>query len=302
MKKINQDQVKKSEEYIKNNCRTLELARIDYLLSGGSNTVVANELRKYQNRDGGFGHGLEPDFLLPLSSPMATTEALQIIEECKIQDEGIVEGAIKYFENTYIEKRHGWFALSSEINNYPHAIWWHWDKQKQQTPIDESWGNPTAEIVGYLNIYKKYISILDLESIIKNVINYWECQKEFKSEHEVYCFLRLHKHLEKKLAKRLEKNLYLAAEKLICLDKNQWNSYVPQPLQFEEFARTGVDENLDFLIDTIDDDGVWRPSWTWHQPQYDTVWLEQKVKWEGIITVRNLNTLKKYGRILDKPE
>ena len=79
------------------------------------------------------------------------------------------------------------------------------------------------------------------------------------------------------------------------MDYKKWNTYVPQPLQFENFAKSGIEKNLDYLVTTIGENGVWSPNWIWHQ--YEDVWLEQKIKWEGVLTIHNLGILKRHNRI-----
>lgn len=98
MKTISQDQVNKAGEYIKKNCRPLEKARFDYLFANGKSETIIKELRIFQNSDGGFGRGLESDFLLPDSSPMATTIAFQFLDEITDPGEEVIKKAIKYLE------------------------------------------------------------------------------------------------------------------------------------------------------------------------------------------------------------
>ena len=296
MKTITKNQIIKAGEYIKKNCRPLEKARFGYLFEGNNIPgAIVEELKKFQNPDGGFGHSLESDFLLPDSSPMATTIAFQFLEEISDPNDEVIEKAVKYLEKCFVKDRQGWFTVPKQVNNYPHAVWWHWDGVKKQTVIDDSWGNPTAEIIGYLNKYKKFITTLDLDVLTENTISYWENRREFSSEHEVYCFIRLYNHLPLDKAKRLEKKIKEATEKLVCLDYKKWNTYVPQPLQFENFAKSGIEKNLDYLVTTIGENGVWSPNWIWHQ--YEDVWLEQKIKWEGVLTIHNLGILKRHNRI-----
>ena len=64
--------------------RKLEQLRFHHAFVGPIGEDVALELRTFQNADGGFGHGLEPDFQLPESSPMATTIGLQIAAELEL--------------------------------------------------------------------------------------------------------------------------------------------------------------------------------------------------------------------------
>jgi len=297
------DTLKKAHDFIQTNCRPLELARFEFLFNHGSSDKVLEELKKFQNPDGGFGHGLEPDSTHPESSPLATTIAFQILEDLKSPDLELIKKAVEYFENTFDKDRHGWFAMDDKVNNYPHAIWWNWDPVKRQTPIDEHWGNPTAEIVGYLFKYRQFLKTLDIDELVNFTINYWVNQTEFKSEHEAYCFIRLHKNLPKELAKKLEPNLIKATQKLVAFDKNKWSQYLPQPLHFTSspdfflynVVKDSINENLDYLISSVTSDGVWLPHWTWYQ--YDQEWEIQKIVWSGILTIQNLKTLRAYHRI-----
>src|SRR5690554_2621523 len=71
--------------------RPLELALWEYFFSGGPKENVLRCLAAFQNADGGFGHGLEPDFWLPRSSPMASWMAGQILVDIQADpEEGIV--------------------------------------------------------------------------------------------------------------------------------------------------------------------------------------------------------------------
>lgn len=303
MVKIFQEQIRKAEDYIKINCRPLEQTRFDYLFKNGSVDHVIEELKKFQNTDGGFGNGLEPDFLLPDSSPLVTTLAFQFLDEITNANEEIIENAIKYLENSFEKTRKGWIAASKDINDYPHAPWWNWEKEKRQTSIDESWGNPSAEIIGYLWKYQKYLNQLDINKLVAYAINYWNTKTYFDSEHEVYCFIRLYKHLPPEQREKLEKTLITATKQLVTFDPTSWTNYVPQPIHFADnpnfflfdAVKEGIEANLDYLVTSINENGVWSPNWSWGQ--YEAEWEKSKIEWQGILTVRNLRILHDYDRI-----
>lgn len=59
------------KDYVTQHCRPLEAAYLGFLLGETAVAPFVAELHSFQNPDGGFGHGLEPDFWLPDSSPMA---------------------------------------------------------------------------------------------------------------------------------------------------------------------------------------------------------------------------------------
>jgi hypothetical protein len=63
---------------------------------------VYQELAAFQNDDGGFGHGLEPDIRLTDSSVIATTVGLQILRRLGApESHPLVTGAISYLLETY---------------------------------------------------------------------------------------------------------------------------------------------------------------------------------------------------------
>lgn len=65
----------KARQFIYQNARPLELARWQVHFENGSREAVLQALQVYQNEDGGFGHGLEPDNWNPNSTPIATWAA-----------------------------------------------------------------------------------------------------------------------------------------------------------------------------------------------------------------------------------
>ena len=146
MKMVNKDSLNSAHDFIKSNCDDLYTSLFEYHFFERSPDHVLRNLEKYQNEDGGFGHGLEPDFMLPASSPMATTIALQIMDEIEEKYDNIISSALGFYENTFDQNRNGWWAVPIQVNNYPHAPWWHYDTREKQTAIDKHWGNPSGDL------------------------------------------------------------------------------------------------------------------------------------------------------------
>jgi hypothetical protein len=65
--------------FITNRARPLERTLFDFHFGSGSDSDVLVELKKFQNEDGGFGHGIEPDLRMPFSSPFSTSVAFQVL-------------------------------------------------------------------------------------------------------------------------------------------------------------------------------------------------------------------------------
>ncbi len=304
MKKLSKETVKQAKFFISSKGRELEKARFNFLFNNGSSMDVINELKKYQNADGGFGTGLEPDFILPLSSPMATTVAFQIIEEINGENaDMLVSSGINYFLKTIIDERKGWFAVPNEVNEYPHAPWWNYDLKEGMTVIDKSWGNPSAEIIGYLLKHKELVDESFLDELVDYSINYLLQKEEFNSEHEIYCFIIFYNTLPLKKRNIIEYKLTNAVKGLVCNNPDDWNKYTPQPVHFvktEDSSTFGIqqkdiDVNLDYIIESLNEEGGILPNWKWGQ--YDKSWEKAKDEWAGILTLNALKILYNYGRI-----
>ena len=80
MKYITKEEMKNYETYLYKRGRDIEIAKYNYFFLDEERIDVAMALSIYQNRDGGFGHGLEPDSLNPYSSPLQTSEGLRILK------------------------------------------------------------------------------------------------------------------------------------------------------------------------------------------------------------------------------
>lgn len=90
-----------AKEFVLQNARPVDMAVYRYFFENGSNEMVIEELEKYQNEDGGFGHGLEPDYLNPNSSPIATNDAvitLYRVDALKHHSK-IVNGIVRYLKS-----------------------------------------------------------------------------------------------------------------------------------------------------------------------------------------------------------
>lgn len=302
MEKLTKEAFTQAERFITEKGRNLEKARCEAFFKNGKKENVVNELKTYQNDDGGFGNWLEPDFSLPASSPIASTIAFQILDEIDCKDDELGWGGITYFCTTFDKERNGWYAVPREVNNFPHASWWHFDTRTKMTIIDKNWGNPSAEIVGYLYQYRAYHD-LSIGALIEYAVNYLLTKEKFTSEHEIYCFIRLFNTLPQDKKRVIEKRLTEAVQSLVCTDPEEWKNYVPQPVHFvpgPDSVRFGIrkreiETNLDYLVSLIEKYGAIYPTWEWGQ--YGAFWEKAQVQWAVILTLQSLNILYKFNRI-----
>src|ERR1700710_3001196 len=70
-----------AEKFIWTTARLVDRHRYSILFADGPAGPVVAALGGYRNRDGGFGHALEPDLRCPSSQPAPTLYALEILQE-----------------------------------------------------------------------------------------------------------------------------------------------------------------------------------------------------------------------------
>ena len=103
--KLTKDAFSRAEEFINSNARQLDIRLYEYYFKDGSKDDVLQTLKNYQNPDGGFGHGIEPDFRLTGSSAMATSVGLQYCIEVDVNsNDEIIQSAMDYLEKRLSEK------------------------------------------------------------------------------------------------------------------------------------------------------------------------------------------------------
>jgi len=296
---------KNAGDFIGGNARGLERSIFNDRFASGCDDEVLRELKKYQNIDGGFGNALESDFRLPLSSPMSTSKAFEIIrghEDSSLALPMTIAG-IKYFEATYDHGRLGWYAVPKEVNEYPHAFWWTYDEETKMTMIDNSWGNPSADIIGIIYRHREHSTVLDISSLVVHAIEYFKAKKGYDSQHEVYCYISLQDSLPDKLAKSLDGPLTRAVGEQVCYDMKKWDTYEPRPLDYvgsPEHRHYGIppekiDINLDYIARELEVDGHISPHWD--TSGYGEGLREAIIEWEGVLTLRALIALDNFKRI-----
>jgi hypothetical protein len=77
--------LEKGAEFIWANARLLERAIFEYRFMDGSVERIGDILNTYQNEDGGFGHGLEPDLRASESQPLFVEFALRTLYDCGLR-------------------------------------------------------------------------------------------------------------------------------------------------------------------------------------------------------------------------
>lgn len=308
--KISSENFQQSSSWIKRNARPLEAARWEYLFEGTSRDNVIKYLSAFQNDDGGFGNGIEPDFWSPYSSPMATWVAGQILMEIEASsDEAVVQSMLKYLANTYQKDSGMWSSVLPEYNQYPHAPWWHWEEG-----VQDNWMfNPSAELAAFLVYWSpQHSETAQIGwSVIENALNHLFSVDEM-DQHEINNYQRLLDVLklhETTFANKFPYSLNEVSDVIMSLaegciewDVSAWSTgYKPLPLDliaspehplYEKYSDL-VQQNLLFYIETLTDEGTWDVTWNWES--YPEAFAIASRYWQGILTVDRYKIFQSFG-------
>lgn len=307
MKKLSKEILKKVERDMKLKARQLEKELFDVIIHNSNEEKFLAELGKFQNIDGGFGNGLEPDVRLPNSSATATSIALEHLSKFEANEGALVmiKKAINYLENSYIRERKGWYAVGKEVNDHPHAPWWHYDEGLKMTALDKHWGNPSAAILAYLIKYAHFVEKINIEAIkLKATKNIMSVDK-FESFHELFCYCTLAEYSDKDFLDTFEQKLKIGIDYLVSKDESRWyTSYDATPLNFvnKPECRFGVsnalvDRNLDKLIERLNNEVLLNPHWDLNHTLYNNDMKGVRDEWLGVLTMKALEQLLRWDRI-----
>ncbi len=307
MKKLSQTAYEKAKNYIQKHARPIDQALFEYYFEGGSPIAVHDALAAYQNPDGGFGRGLEPDIRSEASSPYVTTIALQYLIAIETGSASeLVQGAIAYLLNTYDFDLNGWMTVFEAVNDAPHAPWWDYEEETSRKNATEHWGNPTAEIVGYLNHYADLVIPDFLFERTRRAENWIEQHPNEMEMHELMCVVRLSNLLP--APDVVIERLSTILPQSVAMKPADWEGYGLRPSAvvdspespLAEILGSSLPESVEFEIGQQGDDGAWHPPWNWGRDE--DVWKVAEREWSGHITVKMLKMFHNFGCIEGLPD
>lgn len=291
----------KTIAWLYRNGRPLDVARYEYLFLNKNKDLVEKILRSYQNPDGGFGHGLEPDSQNPFSSPIQGWTALEIIEELELDGNHlIVKDLLDYFINKAPKKDDFYLATIPSNNSYPHASWWTYSSE------GSIWGyNPTIAIAGFIYVYSlENDDVENSKKVIQKAIDDF-CKNPSNNMHELRAFLEMVNRI-KDLSKFNNHQLFL--EKLLeqidfNIESNSdlwFKTYCVRPLQFfdkpnlfgyQKFETLAIKE-AQMILSFLNKEGYWDITWDWDD--YPEFKLVAKRDWQSIMIIEYLKILRDY--------
>ena len=312
MKKIDTDALDQIRNWIYRNGRRLEVAVWQCEFEGGSREAVIEAMKPYQNEDGGMGHALEADNWNPASSPYTTMIALQVLDRIGWNDPAhpVLQGILKFFESGKYYQDGLWLFSIPSNDDYPRAPWWTYDEERNKT---ESLGI-TVLTAALLMKYTSPESVLHQKAmeIAAKLLETLESLAEFGDMGMAgYCTLLetiKERGMEElfayeKLAGILSEKVYRSIER----DTEKWMYYGMRPSTCihapESLCYKGneeiIEKELDYLIETRQEGGVWSIPWTWFDlmEKYAKEFAISENWWKAEKAIEKLVFLRNFARI-----
>ena len=301
---LSTDAFQRATLFVESRARPLDVARMRFHFDSAPANAVAEELERYQNGDGGFSSALALDITALESSALATSAACQYLREIgPAPIKAMASKAVRYLVDTFDQGNRVWRIIPDSAEDSPHAPWWN------RSGLEQAFGsfklNPTAELLGYLYDWRDSATEPLIGGLSREVLDRLGSLEEIEM-HDFLCCKRLAgtKDLNPEFRATLLAHLQRLLPTTVSTDSSQWAAFGLRPLQvadstdshFYEHLSEAVEENLDFVVATQEDDGSWLPTWNWGG-QFPDESEVAKVEGAGWLTVENLLVLREYGRI-----
>lgn len=298
------ERLARSKAWLEKGGRPLDRAYLACLVDNKSAVPgLLQCLGAFRNDDGGFS-GLEPDWPSPVSSTLCTNRALEMMSEASVaEDHPLVVGALNWLIQSRDTDLAAWRLVPDGKPDHTHAPWWHHEGLAER--FNGFAINPTAEVLGYLLKYGGERGSRLAADVADVLFAHLETRTELDM-HEVICLNRLLniRVLDEAAQSSLTMRLEPMVKAAVATSPEDWKGYTLQPLQvvtfpgavFHDLLKSSIEANLDYLIAEQRDDGSWAPPFSWGDEFPEDAAAATKT-WGGILTVENLATLKRFGRL-----
>lgn len=280
-----------AERFIYLNARLIDRHRYAYLFQEGDPSQVLAALQPYQNADGGFGNGLEPDLRAPVSQPVPVWLALEILDEIDNFDASIVKPACDYLA-TITTPDGGVPSMLPSVRAYPRAPWWETEDDPPASLL------PTAGLAAQLLKHRFSHAWLDrANGFCWRQIDGLESTNAYEMR-SVIPFLE---HVPDRIRAgqafaRIGPKIF--EQELVALDTGATGevhtplNFAPRPdsLARQIFTDEVIDAHLDALAAGQGADSGW--SFNWQDWNAATT-----LEWRAWVTIDALKVLKAYGRL-----
>ena len=315
MKMLTQQDYQEIRSWIHRNARPLDLALWKYHFEDGRREEISDAMAYYQNEDGGFGHGIEPDCWNRESSPYATMIAAGILRRTGFMErEGdkhpMVQGIFRYLESGVHCDEEGWLFCIPSNSECPRAPWWTYSEETNKI---QSMGI-TASLCAFILLYDSPKSALykRAQSYTEIILKKAASTSEFGEMGAAAVWMLLGDLMQCGLyasfaCDGLMERITEAVNSSIERNQEKWEFYTPRPSEFiwspDSPLYKGnediVEKELDYLIDTRNQDGVGNITWSWYdlREKYAKEFTISENWWMASKAIDKVGFLKSFGRI-----
>ena len=256
----------------------------------------------FQNADGGFGGGLEPDMRSPASTGIAASLGLRALARVGASPKHpMVVGAIEWLDGALDRENGVWPIVGQEVEQAPHAPWWTWSAD-----LAANWNgfrfNPTAEILAHLYRYRTATPAAMFDCAEAGLRNALAGMALIENAYDLKCAIRLAESdgLPADIAKPLEALIRHSVAVHDPTDEHAspFDAAATPASPFADVVNGRIEPALKRLIETQAEDGgwAWNPDWNWGYVD-KPAWAAAERDWRGQLTRENLETLLAYGRV-----
>lgn len=305
MKKADKNHI---EVWMHRNARELEMTRWNYYFANGSKEEIVNAIMYFQNEDGGFGNGIDPDNWNTNSLPYGTYYVLEILKEIEFDDiqHPIYAGIIKYLE-CHSNFPDGWIFTVPSNEEYPHASFYNYDDAYNKIESRGIVLRFCAFIIEHYPESSIYAQVLELTKRLIDGLTDENLGDMGPNGYISLVSAMKNVQLDGYDYDRLENRLKEVVNKSIQRDPAQWPSYGYRPSDYIKSKdsifyldnKDIVETELDFLVDTLPQNDVWPISWSWFE-NYEKYPKEFAVSenWaKAYKAIEKTMFLKRFGRL-----
>ena len=287
--------------FVREAARPLDVALLEHALGPGSAEAGLLALSSFQNPDGGFGGGLEPDTQSPASTAIATSIALRLLVRLGAPPRHpMVTGVLGWLAETVDPERGVWPIVTEAVEEGPHAPWWTWSSD-----LADNWNgfrfNPTAEILAWLYAYADVAPAGLIAAAEAGMRQSLAETALIEGAYDLKCAARLCESpgapadIATPLAALVRRSLVEhdpADEHLPALE------IAPTPASpFAEAVSARIEPAIASLIAAQQADGGWTMFWDWSEVDAKA-WAKAKQDWRGWLTREAIETLRAWGRVV----
>jgi hypothetical protein len=314
MARLSTERYLQARAFLYDRARPLERMVFEHDFERAPAWPILDGLAEFQNDDGGFGNGLEPDSLTSASSALATSVGLRVLAGIGAPaSHPMVRAAVDYLRATLDPVERVWRIVPEAAADAPHAPWW------QQEGLAERFNgfrlNPKADIVAQLHALggaapRPWLDELtaDVVASVGELLEAGQAAGQGRSleMHDLIGAVRLLDAPGVDAAVAAELRGLLAPAALSAVRAaGGGGGYGLTPLSVapgpdSELAQALAGEvraQLDELIHQQAEDGAWWPVWSWGEPEPGSAGARSRVAWAGVLTLEALKSLQAFGRI-----